>query len=248
MTRMILLGTLMNGLGILVGIALFFLWRRTPSAATQDTWRTGLAIVTVLAGLHLFWAHLGGGFWGVIRQTLIVMVSLSLGSLTGYLLGLQKGSNRLGSYATRLMEEAVRTGHARFQDGFLTSVILFCVAPISLLGALQEGLVGDWRSFAVKTCVDTLGAMSFAGIFGLRVLAVIVPVVAWHGSLTLGFRLLAPWLNQHGLIPIILATSGMLLCALALQIIQIRRIRVTDYLPCLIIAPTLTVLCNWLFS
>ncbi len=244
---MILLGTLMNAVGILGGIAVFFVWRKTPSATTQDTWRTGLAMVTLLAGLHLFWTHLGGGFWGVTRQTLIVMVSLSLGSLTGYLLGLQKGSNRLGSYATHLMEEAVRTGRARFQDGFLTAVILFCVAPISLLGALQEGLIGDWRSFAVKTCVDTLGAMSFAGIFGLRVLVVLVPVVAWHGSLTLGFRLLAPWLNQHGLVPIILATSGMLLCALALQIIQIRRIRVTDYLPCLVIAPALTALSSWLF-
>lgn len=241
-SRLILLGTLVNAVGILVGGAAFYVWRKTPSGESQQTIRNALAIVTVLAGLHLYWVHINGGFWSGLRQNLIIMVSLSFGSLTGHLMGLQQGSNRLGQYATRLMEAAIKSGERPFQDGFLTAVILFCLAPLSLLGAVQEGLVGDWRSFAIKTCVDSLGATAFVGIFGGRVLSVLIPVVAWQGSLTLGFKLLSPWLSQHGLLDSVMATSGMLMSTVSLQLAQVGRIRVTDYLPSLVYAPVLTAL------
>lgn len=239
---LILVGTLVNAAGIVGGGIAYFIWKKTPAGEAQQTCRTALAILTVLAGLHLYWVHINGGFWAGLRQNFLIMVSLSFGSLTGHLMGLQQGSNRLGQYATRLMEKAIQSGERPFQDGFLTAVILFCLAPLSILGAVQEGLVGDWRSFAIKTCVDSLGATAFVGIFGARVLWVLMPVVAWQGSLTLGFKILAPWLIQHGLLDAVMATSGMLLCTVSLQLAQVGRIRVTDYLPSLVIAPALTAL------
>ena len=148
---MMILGTLINVFGILFAAAFVGIWRRHFSASTQNSLRTLMAIVTLLAGLHLFWTHIGGGFLRTLQQMLIVMISLSLGSLTGFLLGLQKGSNALGRYASDLMERATKTGKRRFQDGFITTSILFCVAPLCFLGAVQEGLVGDWRSFAIKS-------------------------------------------------------------------------------------------------
>lgn len=241
---MIILGTLVNVAGILGGSAAMLIWRRNFSASAQNTTRTFLAIVTVLAGLHLFWTHTGGGFLRFLQQSFIVMVALSLGSLAGFLLGLQTGSNRLGRYASDLMDHAAKTRQRRFQEGFITTSILFCVAPLCFLGAVQEGLIGDWRSLGIKTCIDTLGVMAFVGVFGSNVAWVALPVLAWQGSLTLGVRLLAPWLAQHDLVQPVIATSGMLLCAVSLQIFQAARVRVADYLPSLVVAPILA----WLWK
>ena len=244
----LILGTMMDVVGILAGVGAMMIWRRTMSESAQRTVRTGIAMVTVVAGLHLYWTHMGGGFLSVLKQSFIVMVALSLGSLTGFLLKLQSGSNRLGRYATELLDQAVKTGRRSFQDGFITTTILFCVTPLCLIGAIQEGLIGDWRSLAIKSCVDALSVMAFVGVFGRGVVCVALPVLAWQGSLTIAIRLSEPWLSHHGLVDPIITMSGMLLCAVSLQILQIGKVRVTDYLPGLFMAPLLTWLWRVIFG
>ena len=231
-----IVGTIINGLGILIGGLAGLVMRGTLSASRQETCKTLLGLATIGAGLHLTWTHLGGGFWSVLKQFTIVMVAMSFGNLLGRLMRLQRGSNRLGQFASQTMEKVSRTRQFSFGDGFIACTILFCAAPLSILGAIQEGLTGGWWSYLIKAGVDGLAAMAFVGVFGRGVLWVIVPVVAWQGSLTLGVQLALPWLQRHGLVDSILATSGLLLFSVALLIFQIRKIAVADYLPSLLIA------------
>lgn len=233
-------GTILNGLGILAGGIAGLSRGGTLSGSRQETCKTVLGLATIGAGLHLTWTHLGGGFWTFLKQFTVVMIAMSLGNLTGRLLRLQKGSNRLGQIASQTLERTGSAGKTRFSEGFIACTILFCVAPLAVLGAVQEGLGGDWRSLAIKAGVDGLAMMAFVGVFGWRIFAVLVPVVAWQGSLTLLLRLGQPWLQERGLIDSIQATSGMLLFTVALLIFQIRKIAVADYLPSLVYAPLLT--------
>ena len=232
-----IVGTIINGLGILIGGLAGLVMRETLSASRQETCKTLLGLATIGAGLHLTWTHLGSGFWNVLKQFTIVMVAMSFGKFLGRLARLQRGSNRLGQLASQTMEKVSQTRQFSFGDGFIACTILFCVAPLSILGAIQEGLTGVWSSYAIKAGVDALAAMAFVGLFGRSVLWVIVPVVAWQGSLSLGIRLALPWLEHHGLVDPILATSGLLLFSVALLIFQIRKIAVADYLPSLFLAP-----------
>ena len=99
---MILLGTCLNGMGILVGGVAGRVMRRPFEPSTQGNLRTGLGIILVFAGLHLTWSHFGGGFLTVLKQFGIVMISMSLGNLIGKITRLQKTSNRLDRKSTRL--------------------------------------------------------------------------------------------------------------------------------------------------
>ena len=83
-------------------------------------------------------------------------------------------------------------------------------------------------------------AASFASLFGGRVLMVLIPTVAWQGSLTLAMVAATPWLGSHGLTSSVLISSGLLLCCVSVLILQVRKVRVADYLPGLLFAPLLT--------
>lgn len=235
-----IVGTIINGVGILAGGIAGLTMRGTFSPARQETFKTLLGLATIGVGLRLSWTHLHGGFWAVLKQFGIVMLAMGVGNLLGHWLRLQRGSNRLGQVASQTIDRVSRTRQFAFGDGFIACTILFCVAPLSILGAVEEALAGSWWSYLIKAGVDALAAMAFVGIFGGGVLAVLIPVVAWQGSLTLALRLAQPWLQQHGLIDSILATSGFMLFSVALLIFQIRKIAVADYLPSLVLAPLLT--------
>ena len=237
---MLILGTILNVAAIVMGGLAGLCLKGTPSQQTQATLRTVLGMVTVLAGLHFCWTHLHGGWRGGIKQGFVACLALVVGNVIGKALGLQNGSNRLGHFAGKVVEQAAAKQQFRAGDGFLACTVLFCIAPLTFLGCVQEGLSGDWRSFAIKSVVDAMAAMSFVGLFGWATLWVAIPVLAWQGSLTLLVALAAPWLQSHLLVDSILVTSGLLLCCVSVLILQTRKVRIADYLPSLMVAPLIT--------
>ena len=234
------LGTLFNVSGILLG-AVFGLARFKPlRVSTESYLRILLAAFTVWFGLRLTWLSLGGSFWQVSKQLLIVLVSLSLGRLTGRLLRLQKMSNRLGQGARERLAAASDGGGAP-AAGFKTCAALFCAAPLGFLGALQDG----WSSYPYplvsKGVMDGLAAFGFVSLFGWGVLLSVVPVLALQGSLTvLAARVLGPFLVAHGLLNSVNAVGGLLVFCVALIMLGLKRLELTDYLPSLAMAPLLT--------
>src|SRR5262245_6560469 len=102
-----MIGTILNALGILVGGALGLLLRRQLKLSTQVAIKGLLGVLVVFVGLKTTWDNLGGGgFLLVVKQLTIVVLALTLGRLTGRLLHLQKGLNRLGQYARQKFSAA----------------------------------------------------------------------------------------------------------------------------------------------
>src|SRR5215475_1608043 len=101
-----LIGTLLNVAGILIG-GIVGLVRRKPLSVAQESWfKVAIGAFTVFYGLRLTWSSLGGSFWQVVKQLIIAVVALILGKITGRLLRIQKGSNRLGQRAKELITAA----------------------------------------------------------------------------------------------------------------------------------------------
>jgi uncharacterized membrane protein YqgA involved in biofilm formation len=157
------------------------------------------------------------------------------------LLRLQKTSNRLGQFARERMAGAKPGDANRFLNGFSVCAALFCAAPIGILGAISDGLSGDFAPLAVKAVMDGLAAMSFVSLFGWGVLFSAVPVLVLQGTISLACaRFLLPLLEPHSLVDPVNATAGLLIFCVALIIFEVRKIEVTDYLPSLVFAPLLT--------
>jgi uncharacterized membrane protein YqgA involved in biofilm formation len=232
-------GTILNAAGILLGGILGLTLSRQLSHGRQVAIKGLLGVFTVYVGLKMTWTSLGGGVGAVARQLAIVLLALMLGRITGRLLHLQKFLNRLGQYAKAMLTKTSPDTSARFGEGFITCSLLFCVGPMAILGAIQDGLSGQWQTLGIKGLMDGLATMAFVATFGWGAIMSVIPVVAYEGTITLCARLLEPFLRDRALLDSVNATGGLLVFCVALIILELRRIELADYLPSLLFAPLL---------
>jgi uncharacterized membrane protein YqgA involved in biofilm formation len=232
-------GTILNAAAILIGGTIGLTVAKDLSSANQMRLKIAMGVFTIWVGLATTWSSVNGSFGQILRQLAIVMLALVLGNLTGKLLRLQKALNRLGQYARDRFAQAGSTDRNRVGDGFVTCSLLFCVGPMAVLGALQDGLTGNFRTLAIKSLMDGLATMAFAKTFGWGVLLSSIPLVAYQGTLTLGAASLEPFLRDQALVDSISATGGLLICSIALIILEMKKVPLADYLPSLVFAPLL---------
>jgi uncharacterized membrane protein YqgA involved in biofilm formation len=232
-------GAFLNAIGILLG-GLFGLAQRAPlSARSQDFLRRALGAATAFFGLRLIWLNVNGSFWQCARQILIALLAIVLGNLAGKILRLQKISNRLGRFAGKLISSA-QSGPPRKAGGFNACAILFCAAPLGILGAVTEGLSGDFYLLAVKAVMDALAMTGFVKIFGWPSALSAFPVFIFLGAIMLVCQFCArPFLDSHDLICPVGAAAGLVACAVALVIFEVRKVELANYLPALAVAPLL---------
>ena len=244
-------GAFLNALGILIG-ALFGLAMPKPlSIRTQVFFRSVLGVFTIFFGLRLVWLSVNGTFLPVSKQLFIALLATTLGFWMGKLLRLQKISNRLGHYAGHLVASASSGAPRKSGDGFTACVILFCAAPLGLLGAVTDGLApmespsGYFWLLAVKAVMDGLAMTGFVKLFGWPSAMSAFPVFAFLGGITFACQFYAkPFLAAHGLVDPVGAVGGLVACAIALMIFEVRRVELANFLPALAVAPLLA----WLFK
>ena len=233
-------GTLVNVAAILVGALAGLTLRRGIPPGVQNWLKVALAGLTVFFGLQLTWMSVNGTALGILKQMTIVILAMMLGKVTGRLMRIQKGSNRLGQYARRRCAAARPGAPGQFNDAFTFCALLFCAAPLGPLGAIVDGLGGFRWPLCIKAVMDGLAAMGFVSMFGWGVLVSAVPVLAFQGTIALlCLRFAEPFLRLHGVADPVNATAGLLIVSVGLLILEIRRIEVADYLPSLLYAPLL---------
>lgn len=235
-------GTTLNVAAVIAGSLAGLLVKRQLSAGAQNYIKVVLGAFTVYFGLRLTWISLNGSIGHILKQLGIVLLSLVLGNMVGKLLRLQKLSNRIGQLARDRMERVRPDNPQRFTDGFMVCTLLFCAAPLGILGAIHNGLLPDYfYPLAIKAAMDGLAAMGFAGMFGWGVILSAVPLLVFQGTITLVCaHSLAPFLEAHNLTDSVNATGGLVIFCVSLLIFEVRKVHVADYLPSLLFAPLLT--------
>lgn len=233
-------GTLINTAAILLGGFLGLKASRQISVATQTRIKLVLAAFTIYAGASMMWKGTGGSFGAVLKQLSIAMLALVLGNALGLALRLQDGLNRLGQYAKDRLADGGAAGGHRFSEGFITCTLLFCVGPMAILGALEDGLRGDFKILAIKSAMDGLAAMGFAAMFGPGVLLAAVPVLAYQGTITLLAGALAQHVGDPALLDSMRVTGGLIVLCITVIILDVRKVPLANYLPSLVVAPLLT--------
>ena len=232
-----MIGPLLNAGGIIVGGIIGLTKKNVLSPAIEAFSKAGLGAFTVFYGLRLTWISLGGSFGHILKQLLIVILALMLGQVCGKLLRLQKFSNRLGQIAREKMTAAKPGEPIAAAEGFKACTILFCAAPLGILGAVEDGLSNYYYPLAVKGVIDGLATMSFISLFGWSPLMAALPVMAMQGTITLLSAQLPGNLLTPNLIQSINATGGLLVFCVGLIVLELKKIGLADYLPALVFAP-----------
>jgi hypothetical protein len=221
-------GTLLNAGTVLLGGVLGLLLGPRLPVRVQETFFAAIGLVTVLFGLR---AAL------TTHNTLVLLVSMLLGGLCGELLRLDDGLARLGDW---LQKRLARPG-STFSEGFVTASLVFCVGPLSILGALNNGLTGDITDLALKATLDGISAIAFAATLGWGVLFSLAVILSYQGAISLAAQSVQPLVAAYPAAIVELnAAGGLILLAIGIKLLKLRDFRIANFLPALVVAPVLT--------
>lgn len=140
------------------------------------------------------------------------------------------------SVCTEQIETARR--ESLFSKGFVTASLIFCVGPMTILGAFQDGLTGVYDTLAVKSVLDGFTAIALASTLGWGVVFSSLIVLVYQGTLTLAAVWIKPFLSDSVVLEMT-AAGGLLIVGIGLNILELIKIRVANMLPALVIAPLL---------
>jgi uncharacterized membrane protein YqgA involved in biofilm formation len=228
-----MIGTLINMGTVLAGTAVGTLLGGRLPERVRETMLHALGLVTLVVGvgqgLDAFRPPLTDLTRGAV---LIVMGSILVGGIIGELVGIERGLDRLGEG----LRERFGRGQARFTEGFVVASLVFCVGPLTILGSIQDGLTGDYQLLAVKSLLDGFAAVAFASALGWGVGFSVLVILIYQGGLTLGASVLAGVFSE-AMIAAMSATGGVLILGIGLRLLDLRRVRVANLLPALVLAP-----------
>lgn len=229
-------GTFINVAAILIGglIGLFF------GAHIPERFKN-----TVIAGMGLFTAAMGLHMFFKSGNQLIVLGALIIGALLGEWIGIENGLQALGEILEKRFSQDTESGaSSRFVRGFMVSSLLYCIGPIAILGSIQDGLSGDYNLLAVKSTLDGFASIAFASTLGVGVLFSSIIILIYQG----GISLLANQLNAIITDPMMAemtATGGVILMGVAFSnLLEIKKMRVGNFLPALAVAPLIVWIIN----
>jgi len=226
-------GTLINALTVLAGgLAGTFLGNRLPQRIQESLFGV-LGLFTILVGLADPLNALK------TLNPLVLLGALLAGTIIGEAIDIEGWLQRLGD---RVQAQLAREG-STLSEAFVSSSLVFCVGPLSILGALDNGLNGDITKLAIKSTLDGFGALAFSAALGWGVLLSIGTILIYQGAISLSAGALAPLLNANPqLITALTATGGLILVAIGFKLMKIRDLRPANMLPALLIAPALVAL------
>ena len=122
----------------------------------------------------------------------------------------------------------------------MTASLIFCVGPLSILGPLENGLTGDTTKLVIKATLDAFASLAIGATLGWGVLLSVVVILVYQGGLSLLAHILAPALYANpATITELTATGGLILVAIGLKLLDVRDLRVANWLPALVVAPLL---------
>lgn len=224
-----------SGIGVAVGHRLP---ERTRTVVTDALGLVTL-LIAALAAMSVTAVVLTDAV-GDDAPVLIVLGSLLIGGIVGSLTGIEQRLESFGGWLqTRLARGDATTERHRFIEGFVTASLVFCIGPLAVLGAINDGLGNGAQQLILKSALDGFTAIAFAASLGIGVMASVVTVIIVQGSLTVLGYALGSFLPEAHLLAVT-ATGGVLLAGVGLRLLQIKAVQVGDLLPALLVAPLLT--------
>ncbi len=164
------------------------------------------------------------------ENVLIPTLSIVAGTIAGELIGIERWLENLGDRVER------RFGRGKFSEGFVGATLLYCVGPMAILGPIQEGLTGDISVLLAKSMLDGVASIALASALGIGVAFSSVSVLLYQGF----FAILASELSRvvtESMINELTATGGLLIMGIGINLLELKKLRVGNMLPALVIAP-----------
>ena len=216
-----MLGTIVNAAAIVLGGAIGLFLKKGLPERLSDTLMKGLGLCTLYIGIS---GCLAG------ENTLVLIVSMVIGTIIGEAVDLDDKINRLGKWIERKFAGKRFSGKVSLAEGFVTASLLFCVGAMAIVGSLQSGLTGQHETLFAKSVLDCVAAIIFASSLGVGVLLSAGLVFAYQGSITLLAGFIEPFLTD----PVIAemnCVGNVIIIGLAMNMLGISKFKVMNFVP-----------------
>ncbi len=220
---MIGLGTVVNAITVTAGASIGLIIKKHLPQRIITIVFQAIALFTVFIGVKMALAS---------THILIMILSLVFGGLTGEIIRLEENTEIL----VNKLKSKFKLKNEQFTEGLLTAFLLFCAGSMSFIGSIEDGIHHDPTLLLTKSVMDGFSSIILSAGLGIGVLFSVVLLVLYQGSLTL----LAAWLGQFvstQVINEISAVGGILLIGLAINILEIKKIKVLNLLPAIFFVP-----------
>jgi uncharacterized protein len=233
---MFLLGTLVNGLLIIVGTLLGKLLNRIPEGMK----------VTVMYAIGLSVMVLGLQMGLKSENFLIVILSLVIGAALGEVLKLEEKLNDLGQW---LEKKVGSNGSGNISEGFVTATLIFVIGAMGIIGALDSGIRGDHAVLYTKSIIDGFTSIILTTTLGIGVIFSAIPVMLYEGIVALFATQIDRFIPKAFMDQFIVemtATGGIMIFAIGLNLTGMTKIKVANFLPGIVVTGIIvTILYNY---
>lgn len=231
---MFALGTIVNTLAIIAGGIGGLLFGKMLGERHQETLTRTCGVCTLFIGIS-------GALEGMMTVkgsrlsgsgSLLIIACLAIGALIGEMLNIEDAFERFGAWLK------VKTGNAKdkqFINGFVTASLTVCIGAMAIVGAIQDGVMGDYSTLAVKSVLDFIIIMVMTSSMGKGCAFSAIPIFAFEGSITLLSRLIAPFMTETAIENLSLIGSILIFCV-GINLVWGKKIRVANMLPSVLLA------------
>ncbi|MBO8164796.1 MAG: DUF554 domain-containing protein [Brevibacillus sp.] len=232
-----LTGTIVNAAAILAGSLIGRFLTGIPEGMRQTVMQ-GIGLAVILLGLQM----------GLQTQNFLLLVaSLVLGAMIGEALRIEFRLQQAGAWLERKVGGDKKEGS--IANGFVTATLVYCIGAMAVLGALDSGLRDNHDILYTKAMLDGFSAIIFTSTLGIGVAFSAIPVFLYQGAIALLSTQIYVFLGKElldAMLVEVTATGGLLIVAIGINILELRKINVANMLPAIVVAAAAVPLLKWI--
>lgn len=231
---MIGLGTMINAGAIVLGGLIGLICKKISSARYQDTLMQANGVCVLFVGI-------GGAIQEMMKisgdslvssGTMMIVLSYAAGSLIGEWINLEEKMERFG----RWLKDKTGSGKENmFVDAFVTASLTVCVGAMAVVGAIQDGISGDYSTLLLKAVLDMMIILVMTASMGKGCIFAAIPVAVFQGLITIFARAVQPVMTEQALSNLSL-TGSMLIFCVGVNLVWGKKFKVANMLPSIVIA------------
>lgn len=226
------MGVLVNVVAIIIGAFVGVQLKKGMPENLSKHIMNGLALSTFIIGVK-------GAL--VDQDAILMIVSISLGGYLGYLLKLEERIYQLADWIQAKF--ASENSESNLADGFVSAVLIFCVGAMAVMGSLEAGLRDNHQILITKAIIDGIASIILASTKGIGVALSAGAILVYEGGIMVLAQFVAPYLSEN-IIFSMSAVGSLLLVALGLNLLELTKIKVMNFLPAMFLPIVLLPLMN----
>ncbi len=227
-------GTLINVAAIIIGGVLGMLFGRKLSERLQDTLCKSCGICVLFIGI-------AGALEGMLTVsensvtsggTMLIIACLALGALIGEAVNIE---DRFEAFGEWLKMKSGNAKDKKFVEGFVTASLTVCIGAMAIVGAIQDGILGDYSVLVTKAILDLIIIMVMSCTWGKGCAFSAIPVALLQGTVTALSTFIKPIMTPEALANLSMIGSILIFCV-GLNLVWGKKIRVANLLPAIVLA------------